>query len=62
MEYTKGKPERTVEKYCNYCKAMTPHRVKDTYVNREGTGGDLVCVKCGSARLGTIQGFDAALM
>lgn len=53
-------PERVT--YCAYCKARTPHQVKDATVNREGTGGSLVCKKCGSARLGTIQGFDASLM
>lgn len=50
------------QKYCDYCKKRTPHQVIDPTVNKEGTGGDLKCTVCGSARLGTIQGFDASLM
>lgn len=48
--------------YCAYCKKTTPHEIKDKTVNSEGTGGDLKCTVCGSSRLGTIQGFNAALM
>ena len=47
--------------YCAYCKKQTPHTVKSK-PNKEGTGGDLTCDKCGSARLHKIQGFDASLM
>jgi hypothetical protein len=47
--------------YCGYCKRVTPHKVWST-PNQEGTGGKLTCAKCGSARIDTIQGFDAALM
>ena len=47
--------------YCAYCKRQTDHKVL-SLPNREGTGGKLVCTKCGSARMDTIQGFDAALM
>jgi transcription elongation factor Elf1 len=54
--------DKEVLKYCAYCKAQTPHQVVDATTNKEGTGGSLVCKKCGSSRLGTIQGFDAALM
>lgn len=47
--------------YCEYCKKVQPHRIVDnTHVN--GTGGILICTECGSSRLDTIQGFDAALM
>lgn len=49
-------------KYCSYCKKQTPHKVVDTKTDGHGTGRDLRCTKCGSARLGEIQGFDAALM
>ena len=43
--------------YCNYCKKQTPHKLQEkpgspTY-NKEGTGGSLVCTKCGSQRLRT---------
>ncbi len=47
--------------YCAYCKMRTPHKIH-SLPNKEGTGGNLVCLKCGSARLDKIQGFDAALM
>lgn len=51
----------TKDAYCEYCKEIKPHRiVNNTYVN--GTGGHLICTECGSSRLDTIQGFDAALM
>ena len=50
------------EKYCEYCKKMTPHAMVDKRTDGRGTGGDLRCSVCGSARLSTIQGFDAALM
>ena len=56
------KREMLEQKYCNYCKKITPHRVIDNTVNKEGTGRKLICTRCGSARLGEIQGFDAALM
>jgi len=49
-------------KYCAYCKQMTLHEVVDSRTNGHGTGRDLRCTKCGSSRLGEIQGFDAALM
>lgn len=49
-------------KYCAYCKKQTPHKVLDSRTNAEGTGRKLICTKCGSARMGEIQGFDAALM
>jgi transcription elongation factor Elf1 len=52
----------TEMKYCPFCKKQTPHKVVDPCVNKEGTGRDLRCTKCGSSRLGEIQGFDAALM
>ena len=51
-----------VMKYCAYCRKQTPHRVVDSHINKAGAGQDLICTKCGSARLGQIQGFDAALM
>ena len=47
--------------YCSDCKRQTDHKVL-SQPNREGTGGKLVCIKCESARMDTIQGFDAALM
>jgi len=56
---TEGKTEL---KYCAYCKQMTLHEVVDSRTNGHGTGRDLRCTKCGSSRLGEIQGFDAALM
>jgi len=48
--------------YCEYCKQRTMHEIVDRAKNREGTGGKLRCLECGSVRLWTIQGFDAALM
>ena len=53
---------RTEPKYCAYCKKQTPHRVVNPQTDGHGTGRDLRCTVCGSARLGEIQGFDAALM
>ena len=47
--------------YCAYCKRVTPHEAPSA-PNKEGTGGKLICKRCGSARIETIQGFDAALM
>ena len=54
--------EKTELKYCGYCKKQTPHRVVDSRTDGKGTGRKLTCTVCGSARLGEIQGFDAALM
>ena len=54
--------DRTELKYCSYCRKQTPHKVVDWGSDGKGTGRDLRCTKCGSARLGEIQGFDAALM
>ena len=59
-------PGRTVapatkKVYCSYCKRQTVHEIH-SLPNKEGTGGKLVCSVCGSARLDTIQGFDASLM
>ena len=54
--------KRTTLAYCSYCKEQTEHEVKNPTYNKEGTGGDLRCTECGSARLDKIQGFDAALM
>lgn len=51
-----------VVRYCSYCKKETSHTVADNTYNKEGTGGSLVCQRCSSSRLDTIQGFDAALM
>jgi len=48
--------------YCGCCKKETPHEVLSSVKNKDGTGGDLKCTKCGSRRLGTIQGFNAELM
>ncbi len=48
--------------YCNYCKRETPHRIVDRRYSKDGTGGALRCSVCGSARLDTIQGFNASLM
>ncbi len=56
-----GKVE-TKKAYCNYCKRETLHKVVDRRKSRDGTGGDLRCTVCGSARLDTIQGFNANLM
>jgi len=61
LEIVEDKPQIRMT-YCAYCRAVTPHVVKDATTNQEGTGGDLVCTRCGSQRLGTIQGFDASLM
>jgi ribosomal protein L44E len=47
--------------YCSYCRRQTDHKIL-SLPNREGTGGKLVCTKCGSTRVDTIQDFDAALM
>ena len=58
----KEEKPRTVLTYCGYCKKQTEHRLVEGTYNKEGTGGDLRCSKCGSARLHTIQGFDASLM
>ena len=52
----------TITCYCDYCKKQTPHEVVDAATNKAGTGGKRICQVCGSARLGTIQGYDAALM
>jgi len=54
--------ENTVMKYCAYCKKQTPHKVVSNQTDGKGTGRILQCTKCGSTRLGEIQGFDAALM
>jgi len=53
---------RTELKYCVYCKKQTPHQVVSEKTDGKGTGRDLRCTVCGSARMGEIQGFDAALM
>jgi len=53
---------RTELKYCAYCKGRTLHQVVSEKTDGKGTGRDLRCTVCGSARLGEIQGFDAALM
>jgi len=53
---------RTELKYCAYCKKQTPHKVVSDKTDGKGTGRDLRCTVCGSARIGEIQGFDAALM
>ncbi len=53
---------RTELKYCAYCKGRTLHQVVSEKTDGKGTGRDLTCTVCGSARLGEIQGFDAALM
>jgi hypothetical protein len=47
--------------YCRYCKKQTQHEIR-SLPNKEGTGGNLVCTRCGSQRMDSIQGFDAALM
>ena len=58
-----GKLEIHTElKYCAYCKGRTLHQVVSDKTDGKGTGRDLRCTVCGSARLGEIQGFDAALM
>ncbi len=56
------KKTETKQAYCNYCKRETPHRIIDARKSKDGTGGDLRCTVCGSARLDTIQGFNANLM
>ncbi|GEM_PF-6109985 len=55
-------PEATEMKYCAYCRKQTPHKVINPKTDGKGTGRELHCTRCGSARLGEIQGFDAALM
>jgi len=56
-------PQASTElKYCAYCRKQTPHKVVNTQTDGKGTGRDLRCTRCGSARMGEIQGFDAALM
>lgn len=55
-------PEKTEMKYCAYCRKQTPHMVVDSKTDGKGTGRQLRCTRCGSARIGEIQGFDAALM
>lgn len=52
----------TKEDYCDCCKKNTIHEIRSMDKNKEGTGGDLICTKCGSQRLDTIQGFNACLM
>jgi len=52
----------TKEDYCSYCKKNTEHEIECSDINQEGTGGKLICIKCGSARLDKIQGMNAALM
>lgn len=59
--------EHYVEEYCEHCSSgrdghMTKHRVVDGKLNKEGTGGHLICTECGSSRLWKIQGFNACLM
>lgn len=49
-------------KYCAHCRKQTPHKVVSSETDGKGTGRDLCCTKCGSSRLGEIQGFDAELM
>ena len=53
---------RTELKYCACCKGRTLHQVVSRKTDGKGTGRDLKCTVCGSARMGEIQGFDAALM
>ena len=56
-------PQASTElKYCAYCRKQTPHKVVNTQTDGKGIGRDLRCTRCGSARMGEIQGFDAALM
>jgi len=52
-------PDKTEVKYCAYCRKQTPHIVTDSRTDGKGTGRELRCTKCGSTRLGEIQGFDA---
>jgi len=54
--------DRTELKYCAYCRKQTQHKVVNPKTDGKGTGRDLRCTECGSARMGEIQGFDAALM
>jgi len=63
----KPKPRNLINKYCAYCRRQTLHEINacpdgGPQYNKEGTGGNLSCTECGSSRLDTIQGFDAALM
>ena len=53
---------RTELKYCAYCKGRTLHQAVSEKTDGKGTGRDLRCTVCGSARMGGIQGFDTALM
>jgi hypothetical protein len=53
---------KTKEDYCSCCKKNTIHEIENMDKNEEGTGGKLICSKCGSCRMDTIQGFNAALM
>lgn len=46
--------------YCSYCKRQTYHQ--EVYDPPYRLGQELICYECGSARMKTIQGFDAALM
>ncbi len=55
-------PEETELKYCPYCRKQTPHKIVNPETDGKGTGRDLICTRCGSARLGEIQSFDASLM
>ena len=48
--------------YCAYCRKRTEHTIEGSQTDGHGTGGELMCSKCGSVRLGTIQGIDASLM
>lgn len=50
------------DKYCAYCKTITPHQIVGSQTDGHGTGRDLRCTVCVSSRMGEIQGFDAALM
>ena len=52
----------TKEDYCMCCKKNTIHEIRSMDKNLEGTGGVLICTICGSQRMDTIQGFNAALM
>lgn len=51
-----------MKKYCTYCKRETEHVYRSREYSKDGTGGDLLCLICGSTRLDTIQGFNAVLM
>lgn len=53
---------KTKNDYCSFCKKNTEHEIINSDYNDEGTGGDLICTKCGSKRMDKIQGFNAALM